>query len=362
MSLMLFVEKKLPPAALAWLRRAFSAKQRLVLNGIAGSRWLSTLYYAFFSNAFRREQQAVAAGLALHHSRVDPNSMRTLLRRNIHRIEKGLLMRPRRERFALAYIVETVNCYLECSRADNAGDWAMDLAWARDILEQYFTVVSGAEQVERAHAVFLSVGQPAGDGAGDRVPYSRRGSCPVSFENFAALARRRRSVRWFLQTEVPHVLVDKAVEIAAESPTACNRQPFFYRFFDEPEALRQLRPLPLGTAGFGHNIPMICAVVGDLSAYYGERDRHGIYVDASLSIMSFMYALETLGLSSCPLNWADIEALEKRAERMLGLKLHERIIMFIAIGYPDPQGLVAFSQKKDLPSLRSYNQPKLQTD
>ena len=90
MSLMLFAEKKLPPAIVAWLRRAFSAKQRLVLNGIAGSRWLCTLYYAFFSRAFRREQQAVAAGLALHHSRIDPNSMRTLLRRNIHRIEKGL--------------------------------------------------------------------------------------------------------------------------------------------------------------------------------------------------------------------------------------------------------------------------------
>lgn len=362
MSLMLFAEKKMPPAALAWLRRAFSVKQRIILNGIAGSRWLCTLYYAFFSRAFRREQQAVAAGLALHHSRVDPNSMRTLLRRNIHRLEKGLLMRPRRERFALSYIVETVNCYLECSRVDNAADWSKDLAWAHDILENYFTVVSGEEQVERAHAIFLSVDQPFGEGPGGRVPYSRRGACPVTFDNFASLAKRRRTVRWFLQTEVPHVLIDKAMEIAAESPTACNRQPFFYRFFDEQEALRQLHPLPLGTAGFGHNIPMLCAVVGDLSAYFGERDRHGIYIDASLSIMSFMYALETLGLSSCPLNWADIETLEKRAEKMLGLKMHERIIMFIGIGYPDPQGLVAFSQKKDLHSLRSFNQPKLHSD
>lgn len=361
MSLMLFLEKKLSPAALARLRRAFSMKQRIVLRGIATSGWFCTIYYTFFSRAFRREQQAVATGLALHHSRDDQNSRRTLLRRNIHRIEKGLLMRPRRDRFALSYIVDTVNCYKDCSKADCAAYWAKDLAWAHDILERYFAVVTGGEQAEQALTIFLGMDHSP-EGTGGRITYSRRGSCPVPFENFADLARRRRSVRWFLQTPVPRVLTDRAVEVAAEAPTACNRQPFFYRFFDEPETLKQLRPLPLGTAGFGHNIPMLCAVIGDLSAYNGERDRHGIYVDASLSIMTLMYALETLGLSSCPLNWSEIESLERRAEKLLSLKMHERIVMFIAIGYPDPQGLVAFSQKKALHSLRSYNQPTLVTD
>ncbi len=361
MSLMVFLEKKLSPAVLALLRRASSMKQRMVLRAVATSGWFCTLYYTFFSRAFRREQLAVAAGLALHHSRVDQNSRRTLLRRNIQRIENGLLMRPRRDRFALSYIVDTVDWYKECSTADRTGEWVEDLAWAHDILEQYFAAVTGGEQAERALSIFLGIDHPSANISG-RIPSSRRGTCPVSFDSFAGLARRRRSVRWFLQTPVPHVLIDRAVEIAAEAPAACNRQPFCYRFFDEPEALRQMRALPLGTAGFGHNIPMLCAVIGDLAAYYDERDRHCIYVDASLSIMTLMYALETLGLSSCPLNWPDIETLDRRAEKLLGLKKHERIIMFIAIGYPDPQGLVAFSQKRALHSLRSYNQPTLAPD
>lgn len=358
MSLIFYLEKKMPPAVFAWLKRVFSMKQRLVLGTISGSRWLCNLYYALFSPAFRREQQAVAAGLLLHHSPGDQRSNHTLLRRNIHRIEKGLLMQPRRDSFALSYIVEAARCYKQCSMADCAAEWSKDLAWAHDILEQYFEVVQESEQVKLARDIFLEVGKPS-EGEGKKVPYNRMGGCRVSFEDFANLARHRRSVRWFLQTPVPHTLIDKAIEVAGESPTACNRQPFFYRFFDDPEALKCIRTLPPGTAGFDHNIPMLCAVIGDLSAYYGERDRHGIYVDASLSIMSFMYALETLGLSSCALNWADIESQEREAEKMLGLKKHERIIMFIALGYPDPQGLVAFSQKKDLFSLRSYNQPTL---
>ena len=34
-----------------------------------------------------------------------------LLRRNVHRLEKGLLMRPRRPVFGLKYIEELVNAY-----------------------------------------------------------------------------------------------------------------------------------------------------------------------------------------------------------------------------------------------------------
>ncbi|SVE23497.1 uncharacterized protein METZ01_LOCUS476351, partial [marine metagenome] len=34
-----------------------------------------------------------------------------LLRRNVHRLEKGLLMRPRRPVFGLKYIEELVNVY-----------------------------------------------------------------------------------------------------------------------------------------------------------------------------------------------------------------------------------------------------------
>ena len=351
----------MPPTVFAWIHQFFDMKERFLLAHLSRSRLLCNLYYAFISPVFRREQQAVTAGLALLHSPSDQNSNRTVLRRNIHRLEKGLLMRPRRNSFALSYIVDTASCYEKCCNDDSAANWAKDLAWAHDILEHYFEVVEGGEQVETAREIFLRAPSPSEE-KGGRIPYSRRSSCRVSFDDFMHLAKHRRSVRWFLQTPVPHTLIDKAVEVAAEAPTACNRQPFFYRFFDDPDALNCLRPLPLGTAGFEHNIPVLCAVIGDLSACYGAHDRHEIYVDASLSVMTFMYALETMGLSSCPLNWSEIESQEKEAERLLGLKKHERVIMFIALGYPDPQGLVAFSQKKDLPGLRSYNQPKISPD
>ncbi len=68
--------------------------------------------------------------------------------------------------------------------------------------------------------------------------------------------------------------------------------------------------------------------------------------DASLAAMQFMLALETLGLASCPINWPDIEPLERRMDRELGLPPHLRPVMLIALGYPDPKGGVPYSAKK----------------
>ena len=99
----------------------------------------------------------------------------------------------------------------------------------------------------------------------------------------------------------------------ALSPSACNRQPFEFRIFDKPELVEQVSSMPMGTQGFNHNFHnYYCCVVGKLRAYFNERDRHVIYIDASLAAMSFMYALETLELSSCPINWPDIEMREQK--------------------------------------------------
>ena len=113
--------------------------------------------------------------------------------------------------------------------------------------------------------------------------------------------------------------------------------------------------IPFGAAGYGHQIPALAVLVGRLDHYFSPRDRHVIYVDGALAAMGFMYALETLGLSSSVINWPDFEPLEAKMQATLGLDYHERVIMLIAIGHADPEGLVPYSQKKPLDLLRRYN-------
>ena len=347
------------------------------------SRFTSSLYYALLSSRFGREHQAVLCGQIKHLDESDSLAgVRFQLRRGVHRLEKGILMRPRRDLFALDYIERTVQCYEKVLHS-NGYVSSGEVGWARDVLDRYFSIVGEDPAVERARARYekcdrQNVGQsdglvsesPAVTRGADvmrearpiqegtlRIPYRREVNCspPVSYKDFWKLSRQRRSVRWFAQKSIPRNLIDKAVAVAAQSPSACNRLPYEFRIFDDSDMISKVAGLPMGTTGFKYNFPAVAVVVGRLRAYYHERDRHLIYIDGALAAMSFMYALETLSLSSCPINWPDLEVQEQKMADLLDLDPDERPIMLIAFGYPDPDGKVAYSHKKDVDELRTYN-------
>ena len=320
---------------------------------------LSSMYWAFLDSAFGREHRAVLAGLKAYEALEGEGAAnRFLLRRNTHRLEKGLIMRPRRELFALGYIELTVDAYERALQEYSQGEFPQeDLQWAHDVLREYFAVVGGHDLIDTLRDRFAALpGIERRDV--DAIPYQRdlEGAPPVDYASFRALTKRRRSVRWFADTPVPRELVDQALVAAFEAPSACNRQPFIFRFFDDPDRIAELATLPAGTKGFAHNFPMICVIVGQLRAYPKPRDRHLIYIDSALAAMGFMLALETLGLSSCPINWPDVASREKKMAAALNLDPDQRPIMLMAIGYPDPEGAVPFSQKQPLDSLRTYNE------
>lgn len=282
----------------------------VMLRLTAKSRWASTLYYASVSPAFRREHQAVLSGRVRYYD--EQRSGRStifMLRRNIHRIEKGLIMRPRRPIFATDYIEETTAGLRLLTDGAQCSSSPEEIRWAKDVLHNYFQVVGRHPAIDVVRSEFDKLKDSLGD-APELVPYQRdlESAPPVKFEDLHALALRRRSVRWFTQKPVPRDLIDRALLVAAQSPTACNRQPYQFRIFDDPNRAKRIAAIPMGTSGFSDNIPVVAVLVGDQSAYYHERDRHVIYIDASLAAMSFILALETLGLSSCCINWPDIEA------------------------------------------------------
>lgn len=282
-----------------------------------------------------------------------------LLRRNTHRLEKGLIMRPRRDVFALDYIEETVRAYEAALRAQADGNGPPDeqLQWIGDVLAEYFAVTASHPKIDPLRDRFQSLPKPRRVCDVRLVPYCRDLSQPppVPYDNLLALAYRRRSVRWFLPKPVPRELIDKAMLVAAQSPSACNRQPFVFRIFDDPELVRKVASIPYGVIGYEHQIPVIVVVVGQLRNFFDARDRHLIYIDGALAAMSFVLALETLGLSSCCINWPDLPDREKKMAELLHLEPDERPVMLVALGWPDPDGMVPRSVKKPLGLLRQYN-------
>lgn len=322
--------------------------------------FLSSAYYFFLSKDFKREHHAVLKGKVKHlkEEKTEKSNFYTLIR-NTHRIEKGLLMKPRRPIFALDYIGKTTDVFLNVWK--NNEKKTTQYKWFRDVLDEYFKTSGNHPIVERYSEKFYEIFKDSPIEKGHEViksiPYYRLDNEKpiISFDDFYKLTRYRRSVRWFLDQKVPRELIDKAILAANQSPSACNRQPFQYYVIDDPELIKIVSNIPMGIRGYAEGIPMLIVVVGNLDAYFDERDRHVIYIDASLANMTMMLALETLGLSSCSINWPDIEKLERKMEKVLKLEKHQRPLMCLAVGYPDPNGMVAFSEKRSLNEIRKFN-------
>lgn len=318
------------------------------------------LYYSFVNPSFRREMQAVLAGKEEYAKNLRiPAAGNNLLRRNIHRLEKGLSMKELREVFAIDYVSETVAAFLDYREgvSERDKDAPGEYQWFRDVLGAYFKVTTDHPKTSDARIHFFDA--LSEEICGDSHPYHRDLDTPLGcrYEDILQLAIRRRSVRWFLDKPVPRDLVEKAMEVGLYSASACNRQPFSLRIFDDPVEIAEIAKIPMGTSGYDHQIPCLAVVMGHLDAYFSERDRHLIYIDSSLAVTPFMMACETLGLATCAINWPDMEDREKAMDKRLDLAKWERPIMLIAIGYADPEIVVPRSVKKTIATMIKW-QPK----
>jgi nitroreductase len=330
-------------------------KNKRLKKFCARSPFLSSLYYALFDDSFNREHQSVLAGL-VKYAEKSGFSQKSLLRRSIHRIEKGLTAEIRKEIFAESYIEEAI---LAFEKELGSSIDKPSLKWANDVLSKYFDTVEKTPRILSAwnHYRTINTSKLKFETKKQFVPQlvDSPEACVVSYDDFKALSHRRRSIRSYQNRKVPREALEKAIEVSLNSPSACNRQPFEFRIFDEPDLLKKVVKLPMGCSTFAEGIPTMIFLVGDLSAYESERDRHLIYIDGGLITMSFVLALETLGLASCIIGWPDIESRERKLKKIIGFKKHQRCVLCIAVGYPNREIEVPYCQKRGLDEVLSYN-------
>jgi len=348
--------------AVPFIRKFTRRSKTLLFKVLSFSGFLALPYHFFIGHAFDREIMAFTRAVNHYNRKVSGAQITNVaLRRNIHRLEKGLIMENRRPIFALDYIGETVESYaLIMKQAKEAGTDLREIHWAHDVLSAYFDAADTSHPlIGKLKVKFDTLSAPEDiQKSGYLAPYESKTRSNLKtppYEEFLNLALKRRSVRWFSDKKVPREDIDKALRAAFFAPSACNRQPFKYRVFDDPALVKEIARIPFGTAGYADNLPVVIVVTGDLSDFFSARDRHTIYIDASLSAMAFMLALETLGLSSITINWPDFGLLEARMQKTLHLKAYERPVLLLGVGYAKDEGRIPYSQKKPLDLLRTYN-------
>lgn len=345
--------------AVGWIRRGFEISTRGLSETVGISGLLVHIFYFFAPISFWYEHGATWRGRRDYYRQKNRQKISSPgLRRNIHRLEKALIMKPRRPVFAEQYIEETVEFFAAVAAKNPNQTGRLDrpeMEWAQDVLSDYFNSIEGpSPTIESARQRFSSLALERV--AGKKSPGPKPSRATPSFDALLALSEQRRSVRWFNQEPVPRELIDQALLVARQAPSACNRLPYSFIIFDKPDLVRRVASIPFGAAGFRHNIPTLVVVVGHLSQFFSARDRHTIYIDSSLATMSFLLALETLGLSSTIINWPELAPLDYEIKRKLGLLASDRVVMMVAVGFLDRQSHVPFSAKKEIETFRTFRE------
>ncbi|UPR47535.1 nitroreductase family protein [Vibrio cyclitrophicus] len=307
----------------------------------AFSRLTARIYYSIFDSSFITEQIKILKGIKRFNHSVDNYS---LLRRNTHKLEKGMTMIPRRSSFAADYIVETVCIYK--SIIDSKKN-EYNLNWTESILDEYFSLVSKENDfIQKAFEIYSNIERK--EYAEKKVPLIRSSVPPLDFEDLLVACKFRKSVRWYKDKPVEKYKIEQAISLAMTAPSACNRQPFKFYYTDNHEVVLKVSNLAMGTSGFRDNIQGLFIVVGDTSYFNMAHDRHVIYIDSSLASMQLMLALDSLGLASCPINWPEIDRNNEKISKILGLSDTERTVMLISTGYERSGVKVPYSDKKEV--------------
>lgn len=183
---------------------------------------------------------------------------------------------------------------------------------------------------------------------GFRTPIPSRAVSSGAIEHFETLCMARRSTRSFAGEAVDFSRVERALAIAQLSPSACNRQPWRAHFYEDRQGIDAMLALQNGNAGFGPTIPLLAVITADFGTFFDASERIEPMLDGGLFLMSFLLALQALGLSSCCLNWCVSPKTDALAHEVGNIPRTERILTFLAIGVATSDALVPLSARRPL--------------
>ncbi len=248
------------------------------------------------------------------------------LTRDYHRVEKGLALASPKRPFGEDVLarLETLIPVAQHANPDAA-------------------FVRAAESARDALASWNSGGGPDATVA----PVAESGDRGIDVDRFF---RTRHSVRDFAKEAVSAEKIRRAVELAAFSPSVCNREPWKLRQFFGEDVARILIHQN-GNRGFAQCIPALLLVSVELGYFAGAGERNQAWIEGGIFSASLVWALHGIGLDSCMLNLSLTTSMADDLRTAVGMPESEVPIMMIAVGRGRTGHRVARSPRRTVAQL-----------
>jgi nitroreductase len=156
----------------------------------------------------------------------------------------------------------------------------------------------------------------------------------------------RYSLREFKDEVVDVATIKRAISLAMKTPSVCNRQAWHIYHTTDPEIKTKILKYQQGNRGFGSKIPNVMIIATDLEAFMPGEEHYQHWIDGGLFSMSVVYALHSLGVASCCLNWSQSPNNDRKLRSLVPIRPNHTVIMMLAVGHPDTKNKVCVSSRR----------------
>tara|TARA_B100000315_G_C14556807_1_gene578571 strand:- start:372 stop:908 length:537 start_codon:yes stop_codon:yes gene_type:complete len=168
--------------------------------------------------------------------------------------------------------------------------------------------------------------------------------------DFLKLVKSRRSCRNYQSRPVEREIIERCLEAARMSPSACNSQPWYFIVVKEKALKDDLARKAFSGIhkmnAFAKDAPVLVVAVSDKSKYVahlGGQARGTQYnlIDLGIACQQFILGAQAEGLGSCWLGWFN----ERAVKKVLKLKRTKKVNIIISLGYPKKELLLPVKRK-----------------
>lgn len=177
--------------------------------------------------------------------------------------------------------------------------------------------------------------------------------------DFLELLTKRQSVRSYSNIPVEAEKIERCLEAARLSPSACNSQPWTFIVVDEPELKAKVARATFSSAvsfnKFAVEAPVFVAVVTEKSSLVPQmgnflKNQQYNLIDIGIAIENFVLQAAYEDLGTCIMGWFD----EATIKNLLNVPSKKRINIVISLGYPSNK-TTRKKIRKSLDEIARYN-------
>ncbi len=155
----------------------------------------------------------------------------------------------------------------------------------------------------------------------------------------------RKSIREYALKAITQEDWDRVFALANWAPSSCNRQMWRTYYTDDPKVIRKALELQNGNAGFADKIPNLVVIAQDLRGLLYDRERNQQWVNGGIYLMALIYAMHSVGIGSCILNWSATREQDDALREMFNIRPEDTVITMLACGYPDVENGICCSER-----------------